>query len=313
VEKLWTPASVKTLSILNPQVIFRSQHDMLLPMPKSQNLKSAFIIMFIISAVPVFAAPPLPAKSEAKKAGAENVIEASKNIPLTSTVGGGDSSNSDSTPSSESTSLIPSSSNLSSQNVSPAKLESSPLKVSAESASEDQEISQWKLHQSRPHLTVGIGYTHSEWRKIGANLRNGSMAWDIGFEREWSPAFEAGLHVSAIGISSDTNAFENVYAVGISINSRYLLMPGKMRPFVGLGIGVSSFRVWSLSSETANSISYTKHIDGSVFGVYPELGLRFDLSEHNFFDLSAGYTGYLDHPKSRMGGANVLFRFGFRR
>lgn len=194
-----------------------------------------------------------------------------------------------------------------------SSLAPSPLKLQEGTAASEEIEDTWKLGRDnphRPHLMVGVGYVNSNWKKFSNNLKNGSLNYDIGFEREWMPAVEGGLHFSFMDAATNNAANENVREFHVAMHTRFLLMPGKMRPFVGLGIGVGSYRIWSLNTETASTISYNKHSEGAILGVFPEVGMRFIISNQTFFDLCGGYAGFLDHPRSRIGGASLLLRFG---
>ncbi len=164
-----------------------------------------------------------------------------------------------------------------------------------------------------PKFRLGLGYTHSRWSRFTPRIKDGSYARDLGFEREWGPRFEAGLHVNFINASTDTSANENVRAFHLAFVSRYLLVPGHFQPFVAFGLGVGTYRVWSLGSEFPNSVTFIKHGKGVLFGLLPEVGMRFVTSPRTFFDLSLGYTGYLSAPQWQVGGVNVLLAFGVSR
>lgn len=201
------------------------------------------------------------------------------------------------------------------QSVSLQSAVSSPA-TPASSEEESSTQSAFALSEERAHLPkmrVGFGYTHSRWSQFSPRIKDGSYSFDFGFEREWRPRIESGLHFNFLGTSTDSSANENVRAFHVAFMTRYLLMPGSLQPFAGLGLGVGTYRVWSLGSEYPTSVTFLKHASGVLFGVFPEVGMRMVLNTRAYFDLSLGYTGYVSAPQWKAGGVNVLLAFGIAR
>ena len=132
---------------------------------------------------------------------------------------------------------------------------------------------------SKPHLDFGLGYVDSRWNKIGPRSKRGSIAFTLGTAREFMTGVEAGLSLALLeGANASRN--DSLFAMHVAFNARYLLMPGRFRPFAGLGIGFGNYEAWSVLSESSTTISYSKDGSGILVGVLPEIGFRAVLTPH---------------------------------
>ncbi len=165
----------------------------------------------------------------------------------------------------------------------------------------------------RRSINVGVGYVYSRWDKISSDLRKGGLHFAVSATREWSPQFEGGIGFSMLTGVRDDRGDENLYAAQVDLMARYYLLPGSVKPFAGLGMGVGGFRAWSLLSETSQTVSFRKHASGALLGFTPELGLKFKFGPRMSLDLAARYIAYVDNPNYKVGGWGAGFGFSFSR
>ncbi len=165
----------------------------------------------------------------------------------------------------------------------------------------------------RRSINVGVGYVYSRWDKISTDLRKGALQFAVSATREWAPQLEGGIGFSMLSGVRDDRADENLYAAQLDVTARYYMIPGSVRPYAGLGIGVGGFRAWSLLSETAQTVSFRKHASGALLGFTPELGVKLKFGGHMSLDVAARYIAYVDNPNYKVGGWGAGVGFSFSR
>lgn len=162
-------------------------------------------------------------------------------------------------------------------------------------------------------LHLGAGYMFSNWSKISPKLKDGSLAIQIGISRGYGRHVESGLGFLFLTGSDNSQSSENTYAGQVNLDTKYLFLDGRLRPFAGLGLGFGSFRAWNLASETDTQITYDKNASGYLFGATPMVGMRIHVMPFVAIDLNVIYSWFFTQPSQKIGGLGILTSLSLTR
>lgn len=162
-------------------------------------------------------------------------------------------------------------------------------------------------------LHLGAGYMFSNWSKISPKLKDGSLAIQIGISRGYGRHVESGLGFLFLTGSDNSQSSENTYAGQVNLDTKYLFLDGRVRPFAGLGLGFGSFRAWNLASETETQIAYDKNASGYLFGATPMVGMRIHVMPYVAIDLNVIYSWFFTQPSQKIGGLGILTSLSLTR
>jgi hypothetical protein len=169
----------------------------------------------------------------------------------------------------------------------------------------------------RPGVNLAFGYVHSRWKDFSGALKNGSLEMRVAFMREFWTGVETEFGFSALFLNSASSNGENGNgAFAVDLGARWLPWNSDdtpVLPYAGLHASFGGYRVWSVLAENANLVTYQKHGAGTLAGLTPSLGVRFEASPRVAFDVEANYRGYFDNPAFKTGGWGALVRVGLKR
>lgn len=181
-------------------------------------------------------------------------------------------------------------------------------------ATENIEIAPRIIESSKPflfqkYLQFSLGYLDSKWKKIEPGLENGSVVTDFRVVSDMNSHNQLGFAIELIQDTTKEEATpENIRVLQYKIFVDYhrTIFTDKLDWIAGLALSLGDYSIRKLDAG-----AYYRIKSGTIYGVTPNLGLRFYLGGRNSIDITVEYQQYISKPQSYIGGFALAPRFSF--
>ncbi|MBS1983419.1 MAG: hypothetical protein JST16_04535 [Bdellovibrionales bacterium] len=185
-----------------------------------------------------------------------------------------------------------------------SKVQEAALVVPAAASAEGAEV------RKQRWFSLQVGVVASKWASLSPGLANSSLSMGASLSRDANKFFEFGLSARALrGFGSDADDIRESTELGGY--GRFRLPSGIISPFVHLGASIGTYRAAKLQMNNASQTVYSNYRKGTLTGVLPAVGARFEVSENMRADAMFGYSYYFDKQARKVGGTDFSVALGF--